>query len=478
MELKAVLRTRKESDRPRHNKRVMIGIERMQEHGLIAGDIVRLQLVDAKDDAPIAFGTAWPSFLGEDDEVQLSNVAMLNCQAQVGARLLVEKIAVVPAQATTVKVQFATPLSSDEFTRIYAKEVLVDVGCVTPNQLVDIMINGLNRRIRIISIEAEPGTMLTAGTPAMISRENTKVVVVKESDISDKEKQPVTYDSIGGLDKEVADVRQLVETSLQKPEIFAEYGLQPPRGVLLFGPPGTGKTLIARAVAGETQAYVHVINGAEIMNKYYGETEARLREIFEEARKQSPSIIFIDEIDALCPKRGDSESEASKRVVATLLTLMDGVSDRVNDRLVVIGATNRPNAIDSALRRPGRFDREIEVPIPNPEARLHILRKKLGNTPNSLTEEQIVALAASTHGFVGADIEALVREAAIIAIKRHTASELAADTESLAVTNDDVAAASRLIKPSTMREVTLEIPNVKWSDIGGQEETKQLLKES
>ncbi|KAJ1952329.1 AAA+-type ATPase, partial [Linderina pennispora] len=361
----------------------------MQESAYVAGDIVRIQLADSNGKGPVTYGMAWPSFLGEVDEVQLSSVAMINCQAQVGARLLVEKIGDQPTQAKTVKVQFATPMSSDEFTKIYAKEVLVDVGCITPDQLVDIMVSGQNRRIRIISIEAESGNMLSAGDPAIVSRDKTRVIVVKESGSTDREAQSVTYDAIGGLDKEVAEVRQLVETSLQEPEIFAEYGLQPPRGVLLFGPPGTGKTLIARAVAGETQAFVHVINGAEITNKYYGETEARLREIFDEARKQSPSIIFIDEIDALCPKRGDSEGEASKRVVATLLTLMDGVSDRVNDRLVVIGATNRPNAVDSALRRPGRFDREIEVPIPSPEARLHILRKKLGKTPNSLTEEQV-----------------------------------------------------------------------------------------
>ncbi|KAJ2233330.1 AAA+-type ATPase, partial [Coemansia sp. RSA 455] len=309
------------------------------------------------------------------------------------------------------------------------------------------------------------------------------------------------YDSIGGLDKEISEVRRLIEASLREPHLFAEYGLQPPRGVLLFGPPGTGKTLIARAVAAESQAHVHIINGAEIVNKFYGETEAKLRDIFDSARRQSPSVIFIDEVDALCPKRDDSDGEAEKRIVATLLTLMDGIADRSNDRVVVIGATNRPNAIDPALRRPGRFDREVEVPIPSPSARLQILRKKLAGTPNSLTSEQVELVAAATHGFVGADLEALVRESAVIAIKRYSSqaavvngvlssqaavvngvlspqAEASNDLTHLKVEHSDVLSGLRLVRPSTMREVTLEIPNVKWSDIGGQHETKQLLKES
>ncbi|KAJ2891091.1 AAA+-type ATPase, partial [Coemansia aciculifera] len=455
----------------------------MQRHGLTAGDLIRIFLADGSKGAckpAVAFATAWPSFMDADGEVQLTGVALINCQAKLGDRLVIERVVGPQPVAHSVAVTFTAPFASTDFTAIHAKEILVDVGYVRPGMLVDISVNGTKRRMRVGGIELQNGSMdFGASDGAAISREHTKVVVVA-AEIDTAEQNTVTatgYDSIGGLDKEVSEVRRLVEASLREPQLFVEYGLQPPRGVLLFGPPGTGKTLIARAVAAESQAHVHIINGAEILNKFYGETEAKLRDIFDTARRQSPSIVFIDEIDALCPKRDDSDGEAEKRIVATLLTLMDGIADRSGDRVVVIGATNRPNAIDPALRRPGRFDREVEVPIPSPGARLQILRKKLTSTPNSLTAEQVGEVAAATHGFVGADLEGLVREAAVIAIKRHSAQG-EVSLAMLKVEHPDVLSALKLVRPSTMREVTLEIPNVKWSDIGGQHETKQLLKES
>ncbi|KAJ2395385.1 AAA+-type ATPase, partial [Coemansia sp. RSA 2603] len=282
----------------------------------------------------------------------------------------------------------------------------------------------------------------------------------------------VSYASIGGLDNEVKQVRRIVEGALSSSQEFKDFGLQAPRGVLLCGPPGTGKTLLARAVAAESGATVHVINGSEVTTKFIGEAEARLREIFADAAKQAPSIIFIDEIDALCPRRSGTGSEATVRIVATLLSLMDGVVDR--GRVVVIGATNRPDSIDPALRRPGRFDREIEVPVPSPESRLRILETKLNITPNTITPEQLQGLAAITHGFVGADLEALVREAAVLAIKEFGDR----DVSELYISNDNMSAALSLVRPSCMREAALEIPQVRWEDIGGQHETKQLLREA
>ncbi|KAJ1820067.1 AAA+-type ATPase [Coemansia sp. RSA 2675] len=486
MELIAAAK-RKDAEQPRSAKRALIGIAHMQSHGLTAGDLIRIYLAssdsNSADRPAVAFGTAWPSFLDAENEVQLTGVALLNCQAKLGDRLVVERVVGPQPVAHSVAVSFTAPFASTEFTAIHAKEVLVDIGYVRSGTVVDISINGTKRRMRVGSIELQSGSMsLGVGQGVVVSREHTTVVVAEASSAAspvENNSRTVGYHSIGGLDKEISEVRRLIEASLREPHLFADYGLQPPRGVLLFGPPGTGKTLIARAVAAESQAHVHVINGAEIVNKFYGETEAKLRDIFDSARRQSPSVIFIDEVDALCPKRDDSDGEAEKRIVATLLTLMDGIADRSSDRVVVIGATNRPNAIDPALRRPGRFDREVEVPIPSPSARLQILSKRLAATPNSLTTDQVELIAAATHGFVGADLEALVRESAVIAIKRHSLrGEDSGGMAQLRIEHSDMRSALQLVRPSTMREVTLEIPNVKWSDIGGQHETKQLLKES
>ena len=281
----------------------------------------------------------------------------------------------------------------------------------------------------------------------------------------------VSFDAVGGLEVQIRVVREMVELPLLKPEVFSQFGLKPPRGVLFYGPPGTGKTLIARAVASELDVHVVIINGAEIMSKYVGETEASLRQLFSEAAQQSPSIVFIDEIDALCPKRDDSVNETEKRVVATLLTLMDGlVSEK---RIVVIGATNRPHALDQALRRAGRFDKEIEIGIPDAKARSEIFNVHLRGVPHTLTESELETISNSTHGYVGADIAALCREASMIALDR----SLNTETKSY-VSYDDFIRAKSQVRASAMREITLEIPKVHWSDIGGQENVKRKLIES
>ncbi|KFP79409.1 Spermatogenesis-associated protein 5, partial [Apaloderma vittatum] len=222
----------------------------------------------------------------------------------------------------------------------------------------------------------------------------------------------VTYDMIGGLSSQLKTIRETVELPLKQAELFKSYGIPPPRGVLLYGPPGTGKTMIAKAIANEVGAHVTVINGPEILSKFYGESESRLRQIFAEASLRRPSIIFIDELDALCPKREGAQSEFEKRVVASLLTLMDGIgSEGSEGQLLVLGATNRPHALDAALRRPGRFDKEIEIGIPNAQDRLDILQKLLKRVPHSLTAAELAQLAESTHGYVGADLAALCKEA-------------------------------------------------------------------
>lgn len=294
----------------------------------------------------------------------------------------------------------------------------------------------------------------------------------------------IDFSFVGGLDEQIGIIRDAVQAPLTDPSRFTRFGIRPPRGVLLTGPSGTGKTLLARAVAGETGAHVVSVKGGDLMSKYYGETESRLRSIFEEAVERQPSIVFIDEIDTLCAKRDDSSSELDKRIVASLLTLMDGIAELgakpgapsadETPKVVVIGATNRPGALDEALRRPGRFDRELELPIPTPRARLDILKVVLRKVPTELVESDLEDLASKTHGYVGADLASLVREAGLRAVKRHAQTP----GPGIKITLRDINEAFAMIRPSAMREILLEVPKVKWEDIGGQVEVKQKMREA
>ncbi|XP_013915267.1 PREDICTED: spermatogenesis-associated protein 5 isoform X1 [Thamnophis sirtalis] len=306
-----------------------------------------------------------------------------------------------------------------------------------------------------------------------------------------------TYDSIGGLSNQLKTIKEMIELPLKQPDLFRKYGIPPPRGVLLYGPPGTGKTLLARAIANEVEAHFCTVNGPEIISKFYGESEARLRQIFSEASLRCifqgtcyfsfllrrPSIIFIDEIDALCPKRQESQNEVEKRIVASLLTLMDGIGSEDNEgQLLVLGATNRPHALDSALRRPGRFDKEIEIGVPNSQDRLDILRKLLSKTPHSLSTTDLAQLADSAHGYVGADLAALCKEAGMHALRRilHKKETLLDDDVSVSViiNHSDFLQAMNDVRPSAMREVTIDVPKISWSDIGGLEDVKLKLKQA
>ncbi|MDW7978821.1 MAG: CDC48 family AAA ATPase [Candidatus Caldarchaeum sp.] len=289
----------------------------------------------------------------------------------------------------------------------------------------------------------------------------------------------ITYEDIGGLQEQIQRVREMIELPLRFPELFQKLGIDPPKGVLLYGPPGCGKTLLAKAVATEAEANFILINGPEIMNKYYGETEARLREIFRKAEEEAPSIIFIDEIDAIAPKRSEVTGEVEKRVVAQLLALMDGLEGRGS--VIVIGATNRPNALDPALRRPGRFDREIEIGIPDKRGRVEILTIHTRGMPLA-KDISVEKLGEMTRGYTGADLAALCREAAMKAIRRilpnidFSGERIAPEIlSSLEVTMKDFVDAYKEITPSALREVEVETPTVRWEDVGGLETVKQKL---
>ncbi|MEM2843198.1 MAG: CDC48 family AAA ATPase [Candidatus Bathyarchaeia archaeon] len=317
---------------------------------------------------------------------------------------------------------------------------------------------------------------------AVIVTQNTAIEVSEKTAEAVRKIPKITYEDIGGLGDQIQRIREMVELPLRHPELFEKLGIEPPKGVLLYGPPGTGKTLIAKAVANETDAHFIDISGPEVMSKFYGESEARLREIFQEAEEKAPSIVFIDELDAIAPKREEVTGEVERRVVAQLLALMDGLKSR--GQVVVIGATNRPNAIDPALRRPGRFDREIEIGVPDSKGRLEILQIHTRGMPLA-KDVDLKKLAEVTHGFVGADLAALCKEAAMRALRR-VLPEIDLESkvlppkilEKLEVAMNDFLEALKDVEPSAMREVFVEAPNVRWSDIGDLEEVKQELIEA
>jgi len=329
------------------------------------------------------------------------------------------------------------------------------------------------------------GFAVTSTTPAdaaSLIDHNTEFIIGSVPKAGAKGVPRISYEDIGGLRNEVQKVREMIELPLRHPEIFERIGIEAPKGVLLHGPPGTGKTLLAKAVASETNANFYSIGGPEIMSKFYGESEERLREVFKEAQENAPSIIFIDEIDSIAPKREEVSGDVEKRVVSQLLTLMDGISSR--GKLVVIGATNRPNALDPALRRPGRFDREIEIGIPDQQGRLDILMIHTRGMP--VTEDvNLASMARVTHGFVGADLEALSKEAAMRSLRRilpeinlEQPNIPAEILNKIKVTKQDFDEALRDVQPSAMREVLVQKPNVKWEDIGGLQTVKEELAEA
>ncbi len=364
-------------------------------------------------------------------------------------------------------------LGAEEYLASFLEGQLVTKGDVVP-------LNVMGQRIDLVVISTAPGgpVIISQKTEVIVSEESAQAVAAaREGDIPS-----ITYEDIGGLRDEVTKVREMIELPLRHPELFRRLGVEAPKGVILHGPPGTGKTLLAKAVANETNASFYTIGGPEIMSKYYGESEERLRNVFQEAQKNAPSIIFIDELDSIAPKREEVSGEVERRIVAQLLSLMDGLKAR--GKVVVIGATNRINAIDPALRRPGRFDREIELGVPDRDGRLDILQIHTRGMPLE-KDVNLERLADITHGFVGADLHALAKEAAIRALRRIlpeidlSAESIPADIlNKIIVKMQDFIDVVNEMEPSAMREVFVEVPDVKWEDIGGLETIKQELREA
>ena len=335
------------------------------------------------------------------------------------------------------------------------------------------------KEIKFAVVSTNPKDIVIVGPNTEVQLHESPVDVSKIEGVGNL--VDVSYEDIGGLKEEVKKVREMIEIPLKRPELFEKLGIAPPKGVLMHGPPGTGKTLLAKAVASESDAHFIAINGPEIMSKYVGGSEENLREYFEEAEENSPSIIFIDELDAIAPKREETNGEVERRTVAQLLTLMDGLKSR--GQVVVIGATNRPDSLDPALRRPGRFDREIEIGVPDTEERKEVLEIHTRNMP--LAEDvDLDKIAGTTHGFVGADLESLCKEAAMRVVRRilpeiQNDEEIPKEVmEKIVVTGDDFKNAQKEIQPSALREVLVQIPDIKWDDIGGLEDVKQELKEA
>ena len=346
---------------------------------------------------------------------------------------------------------------------------VVSKGSVIP-------LNIMGRRVDLIVTSAQPQA------DAVIIDGDTEIEFTDKAPKTQGSVPKISYEDIGGLNREISKVREMIELPLKHPEIFERLGVEAPKGVLLHGPPGTGKTLLAKAVANETQANFYSIGGPEIMSKFYGESEERLREVFKEAQENAPSIIFIDEIDSIAPKREEVSGEVEKRVVSQLLTIMDGLEGR--GKVVVIGATNRPNALDPALRRPGRFDREIEIGLPDRNGRLQILQIHTRGMPLA-KDVKLDAIADRTHGFVGADLEAVSKEAAMSSLRRilpeidlSQASIPAELLNKIIVTMQDFEDAMHEVHPSSLREVLVESPNVHWYDVGGLQEAKDELREA
>jgi transitional endoplasmic reticulum ATPase len=439
----------------------------MQKLGISAGDVI--EITGKRTTSAIA----WPAYTEDQNRniIRIDGFTRKNAGVAINEYVMIKPAKVKNALSVTLA-PVDMRLNVDEDFTHFVKNRLMERTVIEGDTTLVMMLG-----------QAIPFTV-TKTRPHGIVRitQDTKLQILSEPAPEARGMPRTTYEDIGGLHEEIQRVREMVELPLRHPELFQRLGIEPPKGVLLHGPPGCGKTLLARAVANESEANFFAINGPEIMSKFYGESEARLREIFQQAQQNAPSIIFIDELDAIAPKREEVTGEVERRVVAQLLALMDGLAGRGN--VIVIGATNRPDALDPALRRPGRFDREIEIGVPDKQARYEILQIHTRGMP--LAEDvDLRKLAEMTHGYTGADLAALCRETAMKALRRYLPQINLEEErippsvlEKMEVRMEDFLNAYKEITPTAMREVYIEIPAVHWSDIGGLDKVKEELREA
>jgi len=446
-------------------KRARIGPDAMDYLQVTPGDVIQINA--RKSTCAIV----WPTDEDEKypDTIRIDGQTRKNLEVSLGEIVEIKKISTKPAKSVTLMPIVDQVTVDKEFTD-FVKNRLKGLPLSQSDEIsVMILGNAMDFKIEKIS-------------PKGVVRIERTTNLTILSEISEDKKSRITYEQVGGLQEEIKVMREIVELPLRHPELFVRLGIEPHSGILLYGPPGCGKTLLAKVLASESDATMYSINGPEIMNKYYGETEAKLRDIFKEAKENSPSMIFIDEIDAIAPKREEAYGDVEKRVVAQLLALMDGLTDRGN--VVVLGATNRPDSVDPALRRPGRFDREMEISVPNADGRLEVMQIHTRGMPIG-DDVDLKSLASELHGYTGADMKSLCREAAIRSIRRYL-PEIDLETEkipakilqSMEVKIIDFYDAMHEVIPTAMREFYVERSKVFWEDVGGLEESKRILQDN
>jgi transitional endoplasmic reticulum ATPase len=439
----------------------------MQKLGISAGDVI--EIVNKRTTSAIA----WPAYSEDQnrDIIRIDGFTRKNSGVAINEYVVIRPAKVKTALAITLA-PVDMRLNVDEDFTNFVKNRLMERTLVEGDTTLVMM---LGHAIPFTVSKTRPHGIIKVTA-------ETRLTILNEPTPEGKGLPRTNYEDIGGLQTEIQRVREMVELPLRHPELFQRLGIEPPKGVLLHGPPGCGKTLLARAVANESEANFYSINGPEIMSKFYGESEARLREIFQQAQQNAPSIIFVDELDAIAPKREEVTGEVERRVVAQLLALMDGLSGRGN--VIVIGATNRPGALDPALRRPGRFDREIEIGVPDKKGRYEVLQIHTRGMP--LAEDvDLPKLSAMTHGYTGADLSALGRETAMKALRRYLPQINLEEErippavlEKMEVKMDDFLGAYKEVTPTAMREVYIEVTTVHWEDAGGLDDVKQHLIEA
>ncbi len=463
------LRVQKAKKRDIGRNIIRIDPKTMEKLKIQTGDVIS---VNGKKESA---GIAWPSYPQDNGLgiVRVDSRLQKNTGTRIDDTVEIRKVKAEIAQ-NVVLAPSNFPIKNNPRFESFVKRKLNNYP-ITVDDYIFISI-GISREITFKVLSIRPSGV------CIIKQDTILNISDKITEEAERGLHYITYEDVGGLDKEIQRVREMVELPLRHPSLFKRLGIDPPKGVLLRGPPGCGKTLLARAVANESEAHFISINGPEIMSKFYGESEKKLRKLFIEAEEKSPSIIFIDEIDAIAPKRETVTGEVERRVVAQLLALMDGLHGR--GKVIVIGATNRPNSLDSALRRPGRFDREIEIKVPNEKGRREVFQIHTRNMPLD-KKISLKEFSQITHGFVGADISAVCREAAMSALRRYLPKiDLESEVidpellEQIEVTKEDFEEALKEILPSGIREVFVEVPNVPWDQVGGLESLKQKLIEA